>query len=140
MDIITLYNIISLLKVGWGIKKQRLYNPVDKWRKYKLLEGIDITLSTGKKIYIGKGFEWDLSSVPRFLWSFLPPDGDWELAAIIHDYLYRYQLGTRKEADKEMLIWSKKIHHTKSKISLRRLDNKIRYWGVRLFGKKAWKK
>ena len=137
---ITIENVIAKLKSGWGVKKQRLYNSNDKWRKYKLLETLEIELTNGKVILIEEGFEWDLSSTPRFLWALLPPDGNFELAALIHDYLYRYQLFGRTFADKEMLIWSKILHTTKSKISLRRLDNKIRFWAVRLFGKKAWKK
>lgn len=39
-------------------------------------------------IVVPPGFVTDLASVPRFVWSFYPPDGPWAKAAIIHDYLY----------------------------------------------------
>ncbi len=140
MKAVTLGSVVEKLESGWGIKKQRLYRPGDNWRKYVLLEDILFKLSDDTYITIEAGFEWDLSSVPRFLWWLLPPDGDWEIAALIHDFLYRYQLGKRKAADKEMLAWSMVLHRTKSKVSLRHTDNYSRYYGVRLFGYYAWKK
>ena len=54
---------------------------------YRLDVTIEIQLSNGINITIPKGFEWDLSTVPRFAWSILAPDGDFELAYLIHDYL-----------------------------------------------------
>ena len=39
-------------------------------------------------IVVPPGFVTDLASVPRFVWSFYPPDGPWAKAAIIHDFLY----------------------------------------------------
>lgn len=33
------------------------------------------------------GFETDFASVPRWMWSFLPPTGRYTKAAILHDYL-----------------------------------------------------
>lgn len=104
---------------------------------YRLEKSLQIQLSNGDIIKIPKGFIWDLSSVPRFLWWLLPPDGDFELASLIHDYLYikRKELSySRKFADDEMLLWSKVVSGTKSKISIRNLDNQVRYIAVRLFG------
>lgn len=125
-------------KSGYVIPKGRIYNPEDEWRKYRLLECLMIQLSDGRIITIPKGFSWDLSSVPKMFWSFLPPDGDWELAALIHDYLYHYRIGGRKFADKEMLIWSMELNGTISKWSFKHIDNYVRYYGVRLFGWIAW--
>jgi hypothetical protein len=42
----------------------------------------------GELIVVPPGFVTDLASVPRFVWSFYPPDGPWAKAAIIHDFLY----------------------------------------------------
>lgn len=139
MKKVTLNNVVNKLELGWGIEKRRLYRPGDAWRKYILLNDILFCLSDGSHILIEKGFKWDLSSVPQIFWCILPPDGDWEIAALIHDYLYSRRLGSRKQADKEMLKWSMILHRTKSTISLRHTDNYIRYYGVRLFGYFAWK-
>lgn len=50
------------------------------------------------------GFHTDLASIPRALWSVLPPVGRYDAAAVVHDFLY--QTGaingvavTRSEAD-----------------------------------------
>ena len=122
------------------VVKQRVIGFNSK-SKYRLVYPLSFQLSNGDCIEIPKGFEWDGSSVPRFLWWLLPPDGDFELGALIHDYLYikKKELGyTRKFADGEMLRWSKAMSGTK-KVSLRNLDNYTRYYAVRIFGGLVWK-
>lgn len=124
----------------------------DNWKTHKLRRNIILRLSNGKVITIEDGFDWDRSSVPKFLWSILPPDGDFIIGALIHDWLYvnnNYIIKewfngnskkARKFSDKEMLLWSKAVNGTK-KGSLKNLDNLIRYRGVRIFGGLlAWKK
>lgn len=44
-----------------------------------------------KPIIVPRGFVTDLASIPRPLWSWLPPDGPWAKAAVIHDFLYYTQ-------------------------------------------------
>lgn len=50
-------------------------------------------------ITVPKGFLTDLASIPRFLWSVFPPDGEYAKAAVVHDYLYRYPSTSRQFAD-----------------------------------------
>lgn len=138
MDI-SLQNIRKLQKEESIVHRVRLTGS-NKIQEYKLLSPLSIILSNNIKIFIPVGFVWDLSSVPRFLWGILPPDGDFELAALIHDFLYKNKITTRSFADKEMLIWSKVISGTNNKISIRNLDNWIRYIGVKLFGWWVWYK
>lgn len=135
---ITLDNINELQEDYSIIKKQRVHGSNNKTR-YRLLEGLEIELSNSKVITIPKGFVWDASSTPRLFWWLLPPEGDFELAALIHDYLYVHKITSRKFADKEMLIWSKVTNGTK-KISLKNIDNWTRYYGVRAFGFLVWKR
>lgn len=133
---ITLDNINELQEDYSVIKKQRVQGSNNKTR-YRLLEDLQIELSSGIIMFIHKGFVWDASSTPRLLWWLLPPEGDFEIASLIHDYFYFYKCLDRKQADKEMLIWSKKVNSTK-KISLKNIDNYTRYLGVRLFGWLVW--
>ena len=111
---------------------------------YRLMETLKVKLYNGEIITIPKGFEWDLSSVPRIFWWLLPPDGDFEFASLIHDYLYKNQelnpTITRKISDKELLIWSKVVSGTNNNFSLRNIDNWIRYIFVRIFGGFVWRK
>ena len=108
-----------------------------KWKEFTLLNEIKVELSNREIITIPKGFEWDLASVPQIFHHIIRPSGPDDIAYLIHDYLYQYNLFTRKFADKEMLRWAKVMKGTK-KISLRNIDIKTRYAVVRMFGKSAW--
>lgn len=45
------------------------------------------TLGSGETIRAPKGFNTDLASVPRILWSIFPTDSDYAQAAVLHDWL-----------------------------------------------------
>lgn len=126
---LTLDNIRYIVEKDNPVKKQRIIPNDTKWRRYRLLSPIDICLSNDKVIHIPSGFEWDGSSTPRFLWPILPPDGDFEIAALIHDYLYRIKpdWSNQKFADYEMYKWSKVVNKAL-------IDNHTRFLGVRIFG------
>ena len=98
-------------------------------------------LSNGDKIFIPKGFTWDLSSVPRVFWWVFAPDGDFELAYLIHDYLWKEEKEnyTKNFTDNEMLKWAKVTNGTDAFWSFRNFDNYARYYGVRGFGWLVWK-
>lgn len=140
-EMYNLSNIKESQKEYSIIHKQRVHR-TNKKDYYRLLNTLEFELSDTSSITIQEGFVWDLSSVPRLLWWLLPPDGDFDVAYLIHDYLYIYkkELGyDRKFVDKEMLTWSLTTSGTKNKYSLRNLDIWIRYWGVRLLGGLVWK-
>jgi hypothetical protein len=145
---ITLDNVSSLQKEYSLISKTKIRGNNSKPR-YRLDVTLKIQLSNGMNITIPEGFEWDLSTVPRFAWGFLAPDGDFELAYLIHDYLWvnkeemaihfeYYDMNfNQKFTDDEMLKWAKVTNGTK-KISIRNIDNYTRYHGVRFFGWLVW--
>ena len=131
---ITLQNARKKLEEGGVIQMERLY-----WQgqRYRLLKNVHIQMSNGTGLTLREGFVWDLSSSPRFLWAIFPPDGDFQLASLIHDALYKSKKFDRKFADKEMLLWSKAVNGTR-KISIKNFDNHSRYIAVRLFGWIVW--
>ena len=136
---ITLENIKERLESGFNpIAKIRQYGN-NNVNQYKLVYGLNIQLSSGQYIWIPKGYIWDLASVPRIFQSIVPTDNDAEIAYLIHDFLYEYKIGTREFADKEMLRWAKVTNGT-NKISIRNIDNYIRYYAVRLCGGKIYNK
>ena len=111
--------------------------------QYRLLNrmGLNFILSNGKLIHVPFGFIWDGSSVPRFAQWLLSTDGDFEIASMIHDYLYENKKEvkmSRKMSDDEMLKWSKVLNSTKAMLSFRNFDNYLRYYVVRLFGYRKW--
>ncbi len=120
------------------IIKKRVYGN-DTVNQYALQCQVSIELSNKQVVIIPRLYTWDLASVPRFLWGFIPPDSDAELAFLIHDYLYENKIISRKFSDNEMLKWSIVTNGTK-KLSLRNIDNYTRYYGVRLFGWIVWNK
>ena len=145
---IKLHNVNLLQKKYSLISKTKIRGNNSRPR-YRLDVTLKIQLSNGMNITIPEGFEWDLSTVPRFAWGFLAPDGDFELAYLIHDYLWInkeeiYELFEyydvvfdQKFTDDEMLKWAKVTNGTE-KISIRNIDNLIRYYGVRFFGWLVW--
>jgi hypothetical protein len=135
---ITLENVKLQFTIKNPIIKSRVYgkNTINRYTLYKPLL---IKLSTGMLITIPKGFEWDLASVPRFLWWLMSPDVDSEIAYLIHDYLYVNKIVDRKTADKEMYLWAKATNSTANKLSAKNTDNWLRYIAVRLFGKSSYK-
>ena len=58
---------------------------------WTLVTPFDYVLSddmTGPVIHVPAGFQTDFATIPRPLWSLLPPTGKYGKAAVIHDYLY----------------------------------------------------
>jgi len=122
-------------------------NLIDGGRKIQLLE--DLPVKGLLDFVVPKDFICDYASVPRVLWSLIPPMGNrYTRAAILHDYMYAthyvYVLDktlnvggwmevNRKTADvyfKEALIAAK----------VRKWRVTVMYRAVRLFGAKAWKR
>ena len=50
-------------------------------------------------VTVPKGFVTDLASIPRIFYSLLPPDGEYTVPAVIHDYLYWIQTTSKDQAD-----------------------------------------
>jgi hypothetical protein len=124
------------------IKLSMVY-PMTRKSHFVLIESLSITLTNSDVIEIPKGFRFDGSSAPRFIWWAFPSYGDFFFAAMLHDYMYQNQhnhsvLGHKKAqemADKEMLKWSNVINNRNFG---KKIDNYLRYLAVRLFGKKVY--
>jgi hypothetical protein len=85
-------------------------------------------------VTVPKGFVTDLTSIPRPFWSIIPRDGDYADAAIVHDYLYWMQTGTREEADSIFKLAMEDLEVHPAVVS-------IIFRGVRsVFGERAWDK
>lgn len=63
-----------------------------RWKTTRDITYLVGALHSGWQITIPVGFETDGASVPRFMWIFFPPlGGDYDEAAVLHDFLYRTQ-------------------------------------------------
>ncbi|WP_052354088.1 DUF1353 domain-containing protein [Flectobacillus major] len=115
--------------------------PSDKADWWELYEPFEETLSDGSVILVPAGYVTDFASVPMLLWSFFPPIGKYNRAALVHDYLYDLQykqkeLGeqaARKFADEQFLYLANAINPQAS------IRHYIMYWMVRVFGVYAWR-
>lgn len=88
------------------------------------------------------GFKTDLASIPRFVQPFIPKEGKYNRAAVVHDWLYAKGriavIGdgrpvTRKEAD-DVLLEASRVLHVRESQAL------AIYTGVRLGGWHPWGK
>ena len=57
----------------------------------------------GPQITVPAGLRTDLASIPRILWSFLPPTGLWARASVLHDWTYRTRRFRREKCDRLFL-------------------------------------
>lgn len=137
--ILTLDNVRKISEVKYPILDRQIFEPNNKWDKYEIEEELRIKLSNGDLLIIEKGFKWDKSSMPKLFHWIFAPTGKFEIAALIHDKIYKdlNKIYSRKFADKEMLKWSKALQGTEN-WSFRNFDNYFRYYGVRLVGWLAW--
>ncbi len=92
-----------------------------------------IVLIDKRKVVVPKGFDTDLASIPRQLWSiYSPAKSETMSASILHDYLYNCPNGyTRYEADKIFYysLLNKNLSVLRAGL----------YWSaVRMFGAKAY--
>ena len=56
---------------------------------WAIQKAITYRTHAGDIITIPPGVQTDLASIPRLLWTFLPPDGPWAQIAVFHDLLYK---------------------------------------------------
>lgn len=134
LNYITKDNVVEQLLTDELIVQSYVYS--DKSAKYwKIQNPITVELSSGRIINIPKGFVYDMSTVPKWLWSFVRPVNDGLFGYLIHDTLYVNKVNgmTRKQADQEMLFWTTITNSN-------RFDNKLRYYIVRLLGWLWWYK
>ena len=108
------------------------YVPFHGDGNWMLAAPMNYTVGRSKiEINVPQGFVTDFASVPRFLWGALPPQDEYMLPAVIHDYLYWEQPCTKKQADNLLAIamMEQKVDRWK--------QNAV-YSAVARFGSDAW--
>ena len=111
-----------------------LVSPVDDGKSWVLMCGFGYARGaedSGDVIEVPKGFVTDFASVPRLIQWLVPRWGKYGNAAIIHDWLYWQQGGSRREADLVLL-------EAMAVIKVFPLLKYVIYCAVRIFGWYAW--
>ena len=83
-------------------------------------------------IAVPKEFISDLTSIPRLLWPFFPPDGPYLKAAIFHDYLY--SIGAPR------WLCDSVFRHVMEATNTPRAKRVVLFYGVRFGGWVAWRR
>lgn len=100
-------------------------------RRRRLAEDL-LWIDGERELRVPQGFECDLASVPRVLWWWAAPDGPYRAAVIVHDYDYRTQRVSRREADAT-------LYRIMRHVSTRATQALLIWAGVRLGGWVAWR-
>jgi hypothetical protein len=88
-------------------------------------------LQTTFVIVVPTGFVTDFASTPRALWSVVPPTGRYQLAAVVHDFLYWDQGCTREQADAIFRV-------ALAESNVKPFERDLMWDAVRNFGQSAW--
>ena len=87
--------------------------------------------SMGLVVTVEAGFQTDLASIPRALWWWLPPSGEYDPAAVLHDWLYARGELSRAKCDELFL-------DAMLSTGVSRFRAYAMHEAVRLFGWFAW--
>lgn len=95
----------------------------------------DLTFVTedDKSWTIPKDFRTDLASIPRGLWNIIPKTGEYDRAAVLHDYLYTTQPMGVERGDADHLLLE-----AMEALDVSWMVRHAIYWGVRTGGHWIW--
>ena len=128
---------LVLATAGIGLSAQQPIRPVPLT---PFADGEDSVLMADLRYQVGTtnftivvplGFVTDFASTPRALWAVLPPFGTYQLAAVVHDFLYWDQGCSREQADALL-----RVAMFESKVEPAKRD--VIWQAVRRFGQSAW--
>lgn len=100
---------------------------------YELDKNFEVQID-GEDYIVPMGFKTDLASIPRFLWSILPPQqADYVAPAILHDFFYETGLVNRRLADSILFCYLRRN-------GVGVFVSNLMWIAVRLFGKSHYVK
>lgn len=86
------------MKPGWFMT-DLLTKTVDDGHEQLVVPLVFASSVLGREVSVPPGFVTDLASVPRLPFVYLLAGGTAKKAAVVHDYLYREQCCSRRDAD-----------------------------------------
>ena len=128
--------LLSLLFPQWAIAQQPIapvpMTPFGDGQDSVLTGNLQYrVLETTFVIVVPAGFVTDFASTPRALWSVIPPTGRYQLAAVVHDFLYWDQGCTREQADAIFRV-------AMAESNVKPYERDLMWQAVRRFGQSAW--
>ena len=113
-----------------GFQSPLIFKKLDG-NKFQLTAPLIYQVAPERVITVPEGFVTDLASIPRVFYISTPPIGNYDLAAVVHDFLYSAQITTRAQADglfRQAMQDCGVGRYTRTKM----------YLAVRLFGGAIW--
>lgn len=115
------------------------------WKVYQSFAYDIGALGSGRTVVIPQGFTTDFASIPKLLWTILPPNGQaYDRAAVVHDYLYRggwiTEAGTRLLHYPERAEADSILNEAMAVSNVGRVKRWAIYEGVRVGGWVPWNK
>ena len=128
--------IFSLLLPRWATAQQPIapvpMTPFGDGRDSMLTVNLKYqVLQTTFVVVVPAGFVTDFASTPRALWSVIPPTGRYQLAAVVHDFLYWDQACEREQADAIFRV-------AMAESNVKPFERDLMWQAVRRFGLSAW--
>jgi hypothetical protein len=136
------------------LRVERLDGP-RRWRVYEAFTYRIGDPDSDQYIVVPKGFVTDLASIPRGLWNLFPPaGGQYDKAAVLHDYLYnggciveiREELdeyGYYNETEHSLIVTRRLADHVLLEamqvLGVGWFARSTIYAGVRVGGRRAWR-
>ncbi len=105
---------------------RHLKEPVDKTKWFKTIAPISYVSESGSRYNIPVGTATDFASIPPPLRWLISRFGRHSPAALLHDWLCKYHIVSRKEADRLLLEASRAL-------SVKRWRRGLLYFGVRVY-------
>ncbi len=100
-------------------------------RNEVLIEPLHYQTEKGEIITVPVGADTDGASVPRIFWRLFPPTGDYWMAAVLHDHLYRTNMFVKSKCDRIFLEAMKSL-------GVGRVKRETIYMAVHYFGFAAY--
>jgi hypothetical protein len=104
--------------------------------RFELTGPLRFTLEMGNgeiRVTVPAGFSTDFASVPRILWPIFPPQGKWNKAAILHDFLY----STSGKCSRSLA--DSLFREAMYQLGVPWWRRNTMYWAVRIFGSPNWR-
>jgi hypothetical protein len=129
-----LYCLVFFLVIGSGCAPIRPVpvKPFADGKDWVVLDEVRYRIgNTNDIIVVPAGFVTDFASVPRSFWAVYSPFGQYQWAAVVHDYLYWTQQCSREQADRLMRL-------AMDESGVTPWTREAIYRSVRLGGQSAW--
>jgi len=110
-----------------------LIYPMPDHRRWGLGEDMIWHFEENGRIIVPINFITDFASIPKIFWNIHSPWGSYGKAAVLHDYLYKVQIYSRKKSD-DIFLEAMKVSGTPF------LTRQTFYTAVRLFAGGIWNK